>query len=100
MTLNDFFFIGEAMDFGEASDFGEAATGALEMLVAMALATNTHTNTHTRIALTIELSCFNIMERDSSDVCCVCGRAACDSEAHSAIGTHAGANQAGPRTVF
>ncbi len=90
------FFFGEAMDFGEASDFGEAATGALEMLVAMALATNTHT----RIALTIELSCFNIMERDSSDVCCVCGRAACDSDAHSAIGTHAGANQAGPRTVF
>ncbi len=40
------------------------------------------------------------MERDSSDVCCVCGRAACDSEAHSAIGTHAGANQAGPRTIF
>ncbi len=37
------FFFGEAMDFGEASDFGEAATGALEMLVAMALATNTHT---------------------------------------------------------
>ncbi len=41
-TLLHSVFIGEAMDFGEASDFGEAATGALEMLVAMALATNTH----------------------------------------------------------
>ena len=38
------------------------------------------------------------MERDSSDVCCVCGHAACDSEAHSATGTHAGANQAAPHT--
>ncbi len=37
------FFIGEAMDFGEASDFGEAATGRGEMLLAMALTTNTHT---------------------------------------------------------